>query len=67
MKKLRLIQPNKCTFGPQYGANCSFCMNETVPNHGITLFSKVRIDVQKLKLIGINYFKYLLEILKDIS
>jgi len=42
-------------------------MNETVPNHGITLFSKVRIDVQKLKLIGMNYFKYLLEILKEIN
>ena len=47
----KLLSPAKCRYGPRYGANCSFCSNETVPNHGITLFSKVRMNISSLRII----------------
>ena len=48
----RLIDPKKCRFGPRYGASCSFCSNQTVQNHGITLFSKLRINLDNLTVIS---------------
>lgn len=48
----RLLEPSKCRIGPKYGGYCSFCKNETLENHGIVLFSKVRFDVKTLTVIG---------------
>ena len=49
------MYPTKCRYGPRYGAECSFCTSETVENHGITLFSKVRINITSLSIIGDDY------------
>ena len=48
----KLVQPDRCRFAPRYDAFCPHCKNETVENHGITLFSKVRLDVETLRIIG---------------
>ncbi|RNA19970.1 A disintegrin and metallo ase with thrombospondin motifs 20, partial [Brachionus plicatilis] len=51
----KLIHPTKCRYGPRYGADCSFCESETVENHGITLFSKVRLNISSLSIIGDDF------------
>ena len=55
---LRLKNPSDCLFGPRYGSVCAFCTNETVKNHGITSFSKVRLNITTLNIIG-KYSKLL--------
>jgi hypothetical protein len=52
----KLAEPGKCDQAPRYGAECSRCLNETVPNHGITLFSKLRLNITSLQVIGMNIY-----------
>ncbi len=54
---LRLKKPSDCLFGPRYGSVCAFCTNETVKNHGITSFSKVRLNITTLTIIG-KFYKH---------
>jgi hypothetical protein len=55
----RLLNPNVCNpkWGPRYNTECNMCSNQTVKGHGITVFSKVRIDIRRLKIIG-NYLVF---------
>jgi hypothetical protein len=57
----KLVDRKRCRPGPLYGAHCAYCLNETVPNHGITLFSKVRLNITNLQIIGKH--KYLFSVL----
>jgi hypothetical protein len=51
----KLIDPKKCRYGPRYGKYCSFCTNQTLQNHGITSFSKLRINLDNLKIISNSF------------
>jgi hypothetical protein len=51
----KLVDHGTCQYGPRYGAHCSYCQNETVSNHGITLFSKVRLNITGLQVVANDY------------
>jgi hypothetical protein len=51
----RLLNPTQCQFGPRYNSKCSYCDNQTVSNFGMTLFSKIRLDIKTLTVIRKNF------------
>ena len=47
----RLKNPNECKYGPRYNSNCPFCSDKIVENHGMTSFSKVRLNISTLTIV----------------
>ena len=47
----RLKNPHECKYGPRYNSFCPFCSDKTVENHGMTAFSKVRLNISTLTIV----------------
>lgn len=50
----RLKNPNSCepSWGPRYNVECAECTKENLFNSGLTFFSKIRLDLETLRIIS---------------